>query len=62
VIAFEPIADTVDILAAMIRRARYRHIRVLHAAVSDRAGVLRLNVRVSPATAWQWSGKYRRHN
>ena len=44
VIAFEPIAETVEILAAMARRARYGNITVLNLAVSDRAGVLRLRV------------------
>jgi FkbM family methyltransferase len=38
VIAFEPIAETTEILAAMARRARYRNISVLNIAASERAG------------------------
>ncbi|MBI3666825.1 MAG: FkbM family methyltransferase [Acidobacteria bacterium] len=48
VIAFEPISETAEILAAMARRARYRNITLLNVAVSERAGLLRLRV---PTTA-----------
>ena len=44
VIAFEPIADTVEILAAMARLAPRRNITLLNVAVSDRSGELRLRV------------------
>jgi len=44
VIAFEPIAETVEILAAMARRASHRNITLLNVAVSDRAGEVRLRV------------------
>jgi len=44
VIAFEPIADTLEILAAMARRAPHRNITLLNVAVSERAGELRLRV------------------
>src|SRR5437867_10327160 len=36
VIAFEPIVETAEILAAMARRARYRNITVFNIAVSER--------------------------
>jgi FkbM family methyltransferase len=44
VFAFEPIAETAAILAAMAGRARHRNISVLGVAVSDRAGEVRLHV------------------
>jgi FkbM family methyltransferase len=44
VIAIEPIVETAEILAAMIRRARYRNISALNIAVSERAGVVRFGV------------------
>jgi FkbM family methyltransferase len=44
VIAFEPIAETFEILAGMARRARYRNITMFNIAVSERAGVLRFGV------------------
>lgn len=44
VVAFEPIAETLEILAGMARRARHRNITVLNVAVSDRACELRLRV------------------
>jgi FkbM family methyltransferase len=44
VIAFEPILETAEILAAMARRARYPNITVLNVAVSDRAGLVRFLV------------------
>jgi FkbM family methyltransferase len=44
VIAFEPIAETVEILAAMARRARHRNITLLNVAVSECAGEVRLRV------------------
>jgi len=37
VIAFEPIIETFEILAAMARRARYRNITLFNIAVSERA-------------------------
>ena len=46
VIAFEPIIETFEILAAMARRARYRNITLFNIAVSERAGVLRFGVRI----------------
>src|SRR5579864_9020123 len=48
VIAFEPVADTVEILAAMARRAPHRNITLLNLAVSDRAAELRLRVPPNP--------------
>ena len=47
VIAFEPIVETAEILMGMSRRARYRNISVLNAAVSDRAGLLSFRVPTS---------------
>jgi len=44
VIAFEPVAETFEILAAMARRARHRNITLLNVAVSERAGEVRLRV------------------
>jgi FkbM family methyltransferase len=44
VIAFEPIAETVEILAGMARRARHRNITVMNVAVSEHAGEVRLRV------------------
>ena len=44
VIAFEPIVETAEILAAMARRARYRNVTVFNIAVSERAGLLRFRV------------------
>ena len=37
VIAFKPIVETAEILAAMARRARYRNITLFNIAVSERA-------------------------
>ncbi len=48
VIAFEPIAETVEILSAMSCRAPFRNITLLNVAVSDRAGLLRLQVPANP--------------
>ncbi len=44
VIAFEPIVETAEILAAMARRARYRNVTLFNIAVSERAGLLRFRV------------------
>ncbi len=44
VIAFEPIVETAEILAAMARRARYRNITLFNIAVSERAGLPRFRV------------------
>jgi FkbM family methyltransferase len=44
VIAFEPIAETFEILAAMARRGRYRNITLFNIAVSARAGVLQFGI------------------
>jgi FkbM family methyltransferase len=44
VIAFEPVAETAEILAAMARRGRHRNITVLNVAVSERAGLLRFRI------------------
>ncbi len=44
VIAFEPIVETVEILAAMVRRARFPNVTLLNIAVSERAGLLRFRV------------------
>jgi FkbM family methyltransferase len=44
VIAFEPIAETAEILAAMARRARHPNITVMNIALSERAGTLRFAV------------------
>jgi FkbM family methyltransferase len=49
VIAFEPIMESAEILAAMARRARYRNITLFNIAVSDRDGVLRFGVPSGPA-------------
>jgi FkbM family methyltransferase len=49
VIAFEPIVETAEILAAMARRARYRNITLFNIAVSERAGLLRFGVPGGPA-------------
>ena len=44
VIAFEPIVETAEILAAMARRARYRNVTLFNIAVSERAGLLHFRV------------------
>ena len=49
VIAFEPIAETFEILASMARRARYRNITMFNSAVSERAGAVRFGVPVGAA-------------
>jgi FkbM family methyltransferase len=48
VIAFEPILETVGILAAMSRRASHRNITILNVAVSDCAGLPHFQVPSSP--------------
>lgn len=44
VIAFEPIIETAEILAAMARHARYPNISLFNIAVSERAGLLPFRV------------------
>jgi FkbM family methyltransferase len=44
VIAFEPIMETAEILATMVRRARYRNVTIFNIAVSERAALLRFRV------------------
>jgi len=44
VIAFEPIAETFEILAAMARRARHGNVTLLNTAVSEHGGEVRLRV------------------
>ena len=41
-IAFKPIVETAEILAAMARRARYRNITLFNIAVSERAACFAL--------------------
>jgi len=49
VIAFEPVAETFEILSAMARRGRHSNITLFNIAVSERAGVLRFGVPDGPA-------------
>ena len=49
VIAFEPIVETAEILAAMARRAPYRNVTLFNIAVTDHAGLLRVHVPLGAA-------------